>query len=136
MNTRGQNEENTGSWIAEVLFNGQCPLCHREINLLKRLDRRNQILSTEIAASDFAAEDYRKSMNDFMSEFHGRLPEGQWIVGVEVFRQLYAAIGLGAIVWITRLPLVSHGLGLGYRLFAKHRLRLTGRCTTDGTVHD
>jgi len=126
-----RNEENSVGWIVEVFFDGECPLCLREINLLKRLDRRNQILFTDIAASDFAADDYRKSMNDFMSEIHGRLPGGQWIVGVEVFRQLYAAVGLGAIVSITRLPVVSHGLEWGYRLFAKHRLRLTGRCTAD-----
>ena len=67
-------------------------------------------------------------MQDFMDEIHGRLPDGQWITGVEVFRRLYAAVGLGPLVSLTRLPGISHGLEAGYQVFAKNRLRLTGRC--------
>lgn len=63
-----------------------------------------------------------------MDEIQGRLPDGSWIIGVEVFRRLYAAVGLGPLVALTRLLGVSHGLDLGYRVFAKNRLRLTGRC--------
>ena len=71
-----------------------------------------------------------------MDEIHGRLPgengnPNRWIIGVEVFRQLYAAVGFGWLVWPTRLPGISHTLDLGYRVFAKHRLRLTGRCTKE-----
>jgi len=33
--------------------------------------------------------------------------------------------------WPTRLPGISHVLDFGYRVFAKHRLRLTGRCTKE-----
>ena len=50
---------------------------------------------------------------------------------VEVFRQLYAAVGLGMFVWPTRLPIISHALDFGYKVFAKNRLRLTGRCTKE-----
>ncbi|XZE51449.1 thiol-disulfide oxidoreductase DCC family protein [Planctomycetaceae bacterium SH139] len=119
-------------WAVEVFFDGDCPLCAKEIRLLRWLDRRQQIRFTDIAAEDFEPSLYQKTMDDFMNEIRGRLPTGQWIVGVEVFRQLYAAIGLRPLVWLTRLPLISQGLDIGYRLFAKHRLRLTGRCGADG----
>jgi predicted DCC family thiol-disulfide oxidoreductase YuxK len=68
-----------------------------------------------------------------MTRIRGRLPDGRWIEGVEVFRRLYAAIGFGWLVAITRVPGLSHLLSLGYRLFAANRLRLTGRCADDGT---
>lgn len=48
--------------------------------------------------------------------------------GVEVFRRLYAAVGFGPLAALTRLPGVAQLLDLGYRWFAKNRLRLTGRC--------
>ncbi|MFK8111589.1 MAG: thiol-disulfide oxidoreductase DCC family protein [Rubripirellula sp.] len=123
-------------WRVEVFFDGECPLCVREIKLLRWLDRKQRIRFTDIAAADFQATEFSKTPADFMDEIHGRLPDqngnpGQWILGVEVFRQLYAAVGLGWLVLPTRLPLISHGLDFGYRVFAKNRLRLTGRCTTE-----
>jgi predicted DCC family thiol-disulfide oxidoreductase YuxK len=57
------------------------------------------------------------------------LPDGTWITGVEVFRRLYSAAGFGPLVMLTRLPVISQIMDIGYRLFAKNRLRLTGRCT-------
>ncbi|CAK8992350.1 Uncharacterized protein At5g50100 [Durusdinium trenchii] len=37
----------------EVFFDGDCPLCRREIGMLRRLDRRHKIRFTDIAAADF-----------------------------------------------------------------------------------
>ena len=115
-------------WQVQVFFDGVCPLCVREIRMLRRVDRHQRILFTDIASTGFSADAHGMTMDDFMAEIRGRLPDGRWIVGVEVFRQLYAAVGFGPIVAVTRLPIISHGLDLGYRLFAKNRLRLTGRC--------
>lgn len=124
-------EKPSDQWTIEVFFDGDCPLCLREINLLKRLDRRNKIVFTNIVAADFVAEDYGKTMSGLMSEIHGRLPGGEWIVGVEVFRQLYKSVGFGPLVSITRLPVLSHLLQFCYKVFAENRLRLTGRCNEE-----
>jgi len=45
-----------------------------------------------------------------------------------VFRRLYTAIGFGPLVSLTRLPGVRQLLDVAYDVFAKNRLRLTGRC--------
>ena len=75
-----------------------------------------------------------------MDEIQGRLPDGNWITGVEVFRRLYTAVGFGPLVALTRLPGISHGLDAGYRVFARNRLRFTGRCEAscriDGVRND
>ena len=47
----------------------------------------------------------------------------------EVFRRLYAAVGSGPLVFLSRLPLISQVLDWSYAVFARNRLRLTGRCT-------
>ena len=71
-------------------------------------------------------------MDDFMSQIQGRLADGTWITGVEVFRRLYTAIGFGSLVKLTRWPGVSHLLEVGYRVFARNRLAVTGRkCQTE-----
>ncbi|WP_373650092.1 thiol-disulfide oxidoreductase DCC family protein [Schlesneria sp. DSM 10557] len=122
------SDTNTTPFEVEVFYDGGCPLCVREIALLRRWDRKGKIRFTDIDAADFRAEDLGKTQDDLMARIQGRLPDGKWIEGVEVFRRLYQAVGFGPAVALTRLPLVSQILDLGYTLFARNRLRLTGRC--------
>lgn len=116
----------------EVFFDGACPLCRKEINMIRRLDRRYRVLFTDIAAPQFDPDAYGKTMNQLMDEIHALLPDGTWVTGVEVFRRLYSAIGCRWLVLPTRLPGISHFLDLTYRVFAKNRLKLTGRCQKNG----
>lgn len=114
----------------EVFFDGGCPLCLREVNLLKRWDRKQKIRFTDIDAEAFPRANVGKSYDDLMAQMHGRLPDGTWVRGVEVFRKMYAAVGFGPLVWMSRCPGISQLLDLSYHVFARNRLRLTGRCTT------
>jgi len=116
------------SYEIEMFHDGGCPLCQREVNLMRRLDRnRGRIRFTDIAAPEFDASVYGLSQGDFMARIKARRPDGTWIDGVEVFRALYTAVGFGFAVRATRLPGVSHALEAGYDVFARNRLRLTGR---------
>ena len=112
----------------EVFYDGDCPLCMREITMLQKLDRLGRIRFSNIADPSFDAASVPLDHAALMAKIHGRLPSGEMIEGVEVFRQLYGAVGLGPVVALTRLPGVSHALDASYRWFAKNRLRLTGRC--------
>lgn len=112
----------------EVFYDGECPLCVREIGLVRRKDRAGRIQFTDIAAPSFDATAYGRTQAALMSRIAGRLPDGTWLDGVEVFRRLYAAIGWRRAVAVSRWPGLSHLLELAYTLFARNRLRLTGRC--------
>ena len=116
----------------EVFFDGDCPLCRREINVLRRWDRQRKILFTDISSPDFQAAAVGMTGDVLMAQMHGRLPDGTWLQGVEVFRRLYAAVGFGPLVLVSRLPLISQVLDWGYAVFARNRLRLTGRCAARG----
>jgi len=116
------------TWEVEVFFDGACPLCRREIAFLRWFDRRDRIRFTDIAADDFDPRVVDSTYETLMERIHGRLADGTILEGVEVFRRLYAAAGFGPLVWLSRLPLVSHALDVGYEVFADNRLRWTGRC--------
>lgn len=118
--------------VVEVFYDGDCPLCMREIRTLRARDRDARIQLTDIAAADFDATRYGTTQADLMAKIRGRLPDGTWIEGVEVFRRLWGAVGFRRLVAISRWPGISHALRAGYHLFAKNRLRLTGRCAPDG----
>ena len=112
----------------EVFYDGGCPLCMREIQMLQRRDRRQRIRFVDIAGDAFDAASVGLTWETLMDRIHGRLPDGTLIEGVEVFRRLYAAVGFGPIVALTRLPGIKQLLDVAYHTFAKNRLRLTGRC--------
>lgn len=118
-----------------VLHDGECPLCAREVAMLRRLDRgRGRIAFDDIAAPSFDASRLGRSHAELMARIHGLLPDGRIVEGVEVFRRAYAAVGLGWLLAPTRWPLVRPIVDAAYRWFARNRLRLTGRqerCDTD-----
>ncbi len=111
----------------EVFFDGDCPLCVREIAMLKRLDRRKAIQFTDITSIDFSVGSIGKDYETLMGSIHGKMADGSWVSGVEVFRQLYSAVGLAPVVAATRLPGVAWMLDQAYGVFARNRLAWTGR---------
>ncbi len=113
----------------EVFYDGECPLCVREIDIIRRLDRDDLIIFTDIAAPGFdAILDTGRPFDELMARIHGRLADGTFIEGVEVFRQLYGRTFLRPLVGLTRLPGIRGILRVGYVFFARYRLRLTNRC--------
>lgn len=118
----------TTEFDIEVFFDGDCPICRREIAWLRRLDRRKRIRFTDIAPLDPAGTIDGVAWAELMAEIHGRLPDGRWIKGVEVFRHLYAAVGFGPLVKVSRWVGIDQVLEAAYAAFARRRLRWTNRC--------
>jgi predicted DCC family thiol-disulfide oxidoreductase YuxK len=119
-----------------ILFDGDCPLCKREISMLERMDQRRQksgetgrrrIDFEDISAQGFDAGRYGLENRAVHERIHGVLGDGTVVEGVEVFRVAYSAVGFGWLVAPTRWPLIEPIANLLYRLFARNRLRFTGR---------
>ena len=112
----------------EVFYDGACPFCTREMRMLRSRGRRRQLRFIDISDPVFDSGSVGLSWNTLMDRIHARLPDGTIVEGVEVYRRLYSAIGFGPLVAMTRLPGLRQLLDLAYRVFAKNRFRLAGRC--------
>jgi predicted DCC family thiol-disulfide oxidoreductase YuxK len=111
-----------------LLYDGDCPLCSREVAVLRRRDRRRGALAlVDIAAPGFDPARYGRTRETLMARIHGVLPDGTVIEGMEVFRRAYAAVGLGWVLAPSRWPVVGRAFDAAYEWFARNRLRLTGR---------
>ena len=116
-------------WRVKMLYDSDCPLCMREVNMLRRRDASNgRIKFVDIAdpsydPADNAGIDYQTAME----RIHAILPDGTTVTDVEVFRRLYAEVGLGWVYAATQVPAVERAANALYGVWAKYRMQLTGR---------
>lgn len=116
--------ETAGGADIEVYYDGGCPVCSREMQMLSKRDSGGRIRFLDISAEDFDSESVRIPVENLMSRIHARLPDGRVVEGVEVFRRLYEAVGFRRIVALSRLRGISGLLDAAYRVFANNRHRL------------
>ncbi|MEM7622937.1 MAG: DUF393 domain-containing protein [Planctomycetota bacterium] len=111
-----------------VLIDNECPLCKKEGELLLWLDKgRGRLALVDITEPEFDAAEYGTTFEHVMGTIHGVTEKGGLVTGMEVFRRAYAAVGWGWLWAPTGWPGIKAICDAGYRWFAKHRLRLTGR---------
>ena len=91
--------------------------------MLRRWDKQDLIEFTDIAPASFDPQPLGKELDELMRSIHGRDETGQWFMGPDVFRELYARVGFGGAVKFSRLPVVGHLVSLGYRIFAYFRYK-------------
>jgi predicted DCC family thiol-disulfide oxidoreductase YuxK len=115
------------SYPLTVFFDGACPICDREIALMRKLDRRRRLVFCDFSRSDYDSSVINISLADLGRIIHARWGNGSVITGVEVFRAMWEAVGLGFLARLSRLSLVEPLVLNAYAWFARNRLRLTGR---------
>ncbi|CAL5219281.1 g1083 [Coccomyxa viridis] len=120
-------------WEIKMLYDGGCPLCMREVNMLRRRDEGvNKIEFVDIDAPEYdPAKNAGISYEQGMANIHAILPDGRVVTNVEVFRRLYEAVGLGWVYAITKNPVIGRAAEWVYGVWAKFRLPITGRPDMD-----
>jgi len=117
------------TWKIKLLYDGECPLCLREVDFLKKRDAgRGLVAFVDIADENYTPEAH--SGVDFetaMGKIHAVLPDGTIIKNVEVFRRVYETLGMGWVYAITKLPVIGAVADMLYGIWADWRLKLTGR---------
>ena len=83
------------SWQIKLLYDGDCPLCVREVNFLRSKDADRGLVSfIDIASDDYHQEDHAGiDFETAMGVIHAILPDGTIVKNVEVFRRTYEILG-------------------------------------------
>ena len=115
-------------WKVNMLYDSQCPLCMHEVRFLERRNTAGLVKFTDIASPDYSpAENGGVDYERGMKVIHAVLDTGEVVEGMAVFRQVYSAVGLGWVWAITRLPGLGWAADLVYSVWARYRMRITGR---------
>lgn len=100
-----------------VFFDGACPLCIREIGLLRRLDRQQRIAFEDVSPPD-AAPSCPIERRRLLARFHARLPSGEIVSGARAFTEAWSLTPwLGFLRPIGRFAPTRWLLEAIYRLF-------------------
>lgn len=117
------------SWKIKLLYDGECPLCVREVNFLQKRDAgRGLVEFVDIADDRYTPEAHGGiDFETAMGRIHALLPDGTIIKNVAVFRSVYETVGMGWVYAATKLPLIGAIVDALYSIWADWRLTLTGR---------
>ena len=73
-----------------VWYDGACPLCRREIDLMRRLDRRGRLHFIDVASADATCPIDRAAL---LARFHA-CEDGRMLEGAAAFAAMWRAIPL------------------------------------------
>lgn len=109
---------------ATLYHDGHCPFCRVEVNWLSRHQHQDRIRLVDIQSDAFNATHDRGEFDAMMGLLHVKDSQGNWYIGMEASRALYAVLGYRRLVWLSCLPGLKGALNWGYRWFARRRVRL------------
>ena len=106
-----------------VWYDGACPLCRREMALMRKLDRAGRIGFVDASGPDAACPIDRAAM---LARFHA-MENGRLLSGAAAFAAMWRAVPL---LWplgqLARLPFMERALEWAYLRFLRVRPRLQG----------
>jgi predicted DCC family thiol-disulfide oxidoreductase YuxK len=114
----------------KLFYDGQCSLCRRAMERLKRRDAQGLIAPEDISDPAFDPARYGLTAEQVRTAMHVVLSDGGVLRAMDAVRAAYAALGLGWLVAPTAWPGIRRLADGSYRFLARHRLafsRLLGR---------
>lgn len=118
----------THSKHPQLLYDGACPICRKEIALVRRLTRRVVFVDVHaLTPSEYPAG---TDEQDLLLDLHLVWPDGQIDKGLEANVRLWQQTPLGFVFRLLRLPLVRPLAERFYRRWADKRYANMGYCST------
>jgi predicted DCC family thiol-disulfide oxidoreductase YuxK len=137
----GQTDAATTSEMRTTMYyDGDCPLCRREVAHYRRIDRAGRVRWLDIATDPEELQALGVSRPEAMARLHVREANGRLVSGAWAFAAVWEQ--LPYYRWLSRLVRALHLLPLidiAYRRFARWRFRrrcAEGVCAVAGASPD
>jgi predicted DCC family thiol-disulfide oxidoreductase YuxK len=114
------------SYPLTLLYDASCPVCRLEMHALRERDLALHpdaplLRMVDMSAPGFDAAPYGATLAQMNALIHAQRPDGSLVVGVEVFRLAYGAVGRGRWVAPTGWRWLKPVVDAAYRVFARNR---------------
>lgn len=104
-----------------LYYDGLCAICNLEMDNLKARNQGGLLRFVDISPPFFDPAPLGVSLQALNERIHARRADGAMVVGVEVFRLAYSAVGLGGWFAPTAWPGVRPIADAAYAMFARNR---------------
>ena len=109
-----------------LYYDGDCPVCSKEVAAYQKLDRSRAIRWHDVSASEGDLGLDHVSQADALTILHARLPDGRLVTGVDAFIAVWERLsGFKSFARLARWRPVTWMLERGYAWYAPRRKRLT-----------
>ncbi len=108
-----------------LFYDGNCPLCMREVRLLTRIADPGLALVDLHRVPDAPGEPTRLEK---LSTLHLKTADGEWLVGVDATVTAWSHTRWGPLFSVLRWPLVGRLADLVYRYWARKRYQRLYGC--------
>jgi predicted DCC family thiol-disulfide oxidoreductase YuxK len=117
-----------------LLYDASCPVCRLEMHALRERDLAKHpdaplLRLVDISAPGFDAAPYGATLAQMNALIHAVRPDGSLVVGVEVFRLAYGAVGLGGWFVPTGWRWLKPAFDFAYAVFARNRYGISRAMT-------
>lgn len=112
------------SYPLTVFYDGACPVCSAEMLQLQSEDRHQRIVLDDVSGE--AGRDGRLGVGQqaLLDCIHAVTVDGRLLKGVDVFEQVYRAVGRDRAASAMGWPLMRWLAERSYPLFVRHRHRI------------
>lgn len=112
----------TSDPLLTVYYDGDCPVCTREVAFYQRRRGARRIRWINLAQCDERELGTDLSREAAYSRLHARRPDGRLMSGAQAFAALWQALPVFRLAGrVAALPGIAQGLEWGYRGFLKVR---------------
>ena len=111
--------------ILTIYYDGHCPLCMIEMKSLKKHDSKNAINLIDLHSDNFSEDHPHINKTDAIGILHGQLNNGELLLGLDVSCKAWLIVGKHKWMAILRWPIIKSIADMFYRLFARHRSKIS-----------
>ncbi len=123
--TRDMFAVRDGNHHFKLLYDGQCPICSREVCALRKRNHLNKVHFIDINSQEFALLNHKKiDYKTAMAQIHAIDNQGNILVGLAAFAAVYANCKMPIISTLLHIQFIKFVLTPFYKLFAKSRTLL------------
>ena len=104
--------------ILTIFYDGNCPLCMKEMQLLKQNTIDKSIHFANLHNESFSTDYPHIDKTEAIQILHGQLNTGELLLGLDVTCKAWALVGKHKWLAILRWPVIRTIADVFYRLFA------------------
>lgn len=108
-----------------LYFDGRCSFCVAEMRRLRLWNHAGHLQFIDIAQPGFDPAPLGVDMAALNRELHSLTGDGRVLVGIDSMLAAYTLVDRGWLVFPLRIRMLRPLLSGSYRLFARHRYRLS-----------